>query len=54
VKAVRAAGVEVARVEIENGRIIVFPGKPTEAQSSSGETNEWDAVHGQFAPALRP
>jgi hypothetical protein len=37
VKAVRAAGVEVARVEIgKDGGIIVFPGKPLDAQSANG------------------
>lgn len=43
VKAVRAAGVEIARVEIEkDGRIIVVPGKPTESQDANAERNEWD------------
>ena len=55
VKGVRAAGVEVARVEIgKNGHIIVVPGKLTETSQEDGEHNEWDTVNGQIAPALRP
>jgi hypothetical protein len=55
VKAVRAAGVEIARVEIgRDGRIIVVPGKPRETEDANGERNEWDAVHGQLTPSLRP
>ncbi len=44
VKAVRAAGVEIARVEIQkDGRIIVVSGKPKETiQDANGERNEWD------------
>jgi hypothetical protein len=42
-KAVRAAGLEIARVEVaKDGSIVVVPGKPTEPQDTSGETNEWD------------
>jgi hypothetical protein len=41
VKAVRAAGVEVARVVIEkDGRITVVP----DAQSTGCERNDWDEV----------
>jgi hypothetical protein len=57
VRAVRAAGVEIARVEIgKDGLIVVVPGRPAEAmiQDASGETNEWDTVHGQPTPSLRP
>ena len=43
VKAVLAAGVEIARVEIEkDGRIILVTGNPPEAQDANGERNEWD------------
>jgi hypothetical protein len=43
VRAVRAAGLGVARVEIEkDGRIILVTGKPPEAQDANGERNEWD------------
>lgn len=45
VKAVKKAGVEVARVEVENGKIIVIAGKP--ADSATNDKNEWDeAVYG--------
>jgi hypothetical protein len=43
VKAVKAAGIEVGRIEISpDGTITIRPGKPvsTEAQGS----NEWDEV----------
>jgi hypothetical protein len=40
----RAAGVEVAQVEIDkDGRIIVVAAKPKE-DSGGGEQNEWDAI----------
>ena len=43
-RAVLAAGLEIARVETEkDGRIIVFSGKPPEAQSTNGE-------HADFKP----
>jgi hypothetical protein len=55
-KAVRAAGLEIARVEVaQDGSIIVVPGRPPEAiQDANGERNEWDTVHGQPPPSLRP
>jgi hypothetical protein len=44
-KAVLAAGIEIARVEIErDGRIIVVPGKPQEPTEEGSEGNEWDQV----------
>jgi|HubBroStandDraft_6_1064221.scaffolds.fasta_scaffold2399177_2 hypothetical protein len=44
VKGVVAAGVEVARVEVDrDGRIVVVAGKPALAQAMAGE-NEWDQV----------
>jgi hypothetical protein len=44
VKAVVAAGVEVARVEIDrDGRIVVVAGQAT-ARGNGGEVNEWDRV----------
>jgi hypothetical protein len=44
VKAVAAAGVEVARVEIDrNGKIIVVTGKPVETTEDT-QRNEWDDV----------
>lgn len=44
VKAVMAAGVEVARVEVDrDGKIIVVVGKSPPAQSAPDE-NEWDRV----------
>jgi hypothetical protein len=45
VKAVRAAGVEIARVVFpKDGSFVVVPGKPVEVQDASGERNEWDDV----------
>ncbi len=44
VKAVAAAGVEIARVEIDrNGKIIVVTGKPAET-TEDAQCNEWDDV----------
>jgi hypothetical protein len=44
VKAVRAAGVEVDRVEIEkDGRIVVFTGEPGQARDAE-DSNAWDEV----------
>jgi hypothetical protein len=42
----RAAGVEIARVEIDNdGRIIVVAALPTDGNGGvNGERNEWDAA----------
>lgn len=42
-KAVRAAGLEIARVEInKDGVIVVVPGKPEETASSEAAPNEWE------------
>jgi hypothetical protein len=44
VKAVAAAGVDVARVEIDrNGKIIVITGKSAET-TEDAQRNEWDDV----------
>ena len=44
-KGARAAGVEIAQVEIDkDGRIIVVAAKSNEQSSNGGERNEWDAV----------
>jgi hypothetical protein len=44
VKAVVAAGVEVARVEVDKeGRIVVVAGKPMPNEGSQGG-NEWDRL----------
>jgi hypothetical protein len=44
-KAVRAAGLEIARVEInKDGVIVVVPGKAEELVSSEAAPNEWDEV----------
>ena len=45
-KAVLAAGLDIARVEIaKDGAIIVVPGKPDHAAGAGGEeANEWDNV----------
>jgi hypothetical protein len=45
IKGVRAAGMEVARVEINNdGVIVVVPSKPEEPADERPETNEWGSV----------
>ena len=44
VRAVRAAGVEVLRVEVDKtGRIVVVTGKPEE-NPAPAECNEWDRL----------
>jgi hypothetical protein len=53
VKAVVAAGVEVARVEVDReGRIIVVAEKPAGAQTVA-EENEWDQVGDQDQARIR-
>jgi hypothetical protein len=43
--AVRAAGLEIARVEInKEGVIVVVPRYPLERPSGEAEPNEWDSV----------
>jgi hypothetical protein len=43
-KAVRDAGLDVARVEIsKDGVITVVPGKPAELANAGAEANEWDS-----------
>jgi hypothetical protein len=45
-KAVLAAGLEIARIEIaKDGAIVVIPGKPERATGEGcGDRNEWDDV----------
>jgi hypothetical protein len=43
VKAVVKAGVPFGRVEIADGKIVVFAGQP-EADSTATSANEWDSV----------
>jgi hypothetical protein len=48
VKAMRAAGCEVARVEIgKDGKIIVVTGKGAVEASDGAAKNEWDEVYDQ-------
>jgi hypothetical protein len=51
-KAVQAAGLEVARVEVSrDGVIVVIPGKLSDGAT---EANEWDEVlHGNASVAVR-
>jgi hypothetical protein len=43
VKAVTAAGIEVARVEVDkNGKIVIVVGKPAEANGESEIANDFD------------
>ena len=53
VKALTAAGVDVARVEIDKaGKIIIVAAKPGEANSAS--MNEWDEIgDGTASAAVR-
>ena len=45
VKAVVAAGVEVARVEVDkHGKIVVVTGKPDQPAAESTGGNEWDRI----------
>ena len=45
VRAVVAAGVEVARVEVDKeGKITVITGKPQAAENDKGGPNEWDTI----------
>jgi hypothetical protein len=46
IKAARAAGVEVARVEVDkDGKIVVITGKPDEAEPPQEQAdNPWDTV----------
>ena len=49
VKAVTAAGIQIARVEVDkDGRIVVVAGKPT---SDSTSANPWDQVVEELAGA---
>lgn len=44
-KGVRAAGMEIGRIEInKEGVIVMVPGKPEEPTTASAEANEWDSV----------
>lgn len=44
-RAVQKAGVEVARIEIENGKITIVPGKAENKSSDEvGEKNKWDTI----------
>jgi hypothetical protein len=42
-KGAQNAGLEVQRVEIEAGKIVVFAGRP-DRRSGERSTNEWDEV----------
>jgi hypothetical protein len=45
VKAVTAAGVHIARVEIDKtGKIVIITADPTDRLSETTEANEWDRV----------
>jgi hypothetical protein len=45
VKAVVAAGLEVARVEVDkDGRIVVVAGNPAHDECGAVHKNEWDAA----------
>jgi hypothetical protein len=45
-KAIRAAGLDIERVEItKDGAIIIFPGKPEQVAGEGGKAdNEWDSI----------
>ena len=45
VKAVTAAGVHIARIEIDKaGKIVIITGDATDQLGESTEANEWDRV----------
>ena len=45
VKAVAAAGVHIARIEIDKaGKIVIITGDATDQLGESTEANEWDRV----------
>jgi len=45
VRGARAAGVEVARIEVgRDGKIVVIVGKPESADTTKDPVNEWDAA----------
>lgn len=45
VKAVAAAGVAIARVEVDkDGKIVIIAGGPNGAIEESGGKNEWDSI----------
>ena len=47
IKAARKAGLEVARVEVENGKIVIVAGKPEISTYSSDDAQtEWDKKYG--------
>jgi hypothetical protein len=46
IKGARAAGMEVGRIEIEDGKITVVPEKPNIGASVEARTNPWDEVLG--------
>jgi len=45
VKAVTAAGVHIARIEIDKaGKIVIITADPTEPPGETTEANEWDRI----------
>jgi hypothetical protein len=40
-KAARAAGVDIQRFEIENGKIVIVTGKPDNTDTTCTEINPW-------------
>jgi len=45
VKAVTAAGVHIARIEIDkSGKIVIIAADPTEQPGETTEANEWDRI----------
>jgi hypothetical protein len=45
VKAVTAAGVHIARIEIDkSGKIVIITGDPTDQPGEMTEANEWDRI----------
>jgi hypothetical protein len=49
IKGALEAGIEIARIEVDNGKITIIAGKPTTADQNATQ-NEWDEIYDSAAP----